>query len=69
MPCGRFKLHVHPQRRLPGPVVLRAAEFVLAEHFGADETGDALPRRQAKTVAALKVTCGERSVDAVASRT
>jgi hypothetical protein len=69
MPRGRLKLHVYPQRRLPGPVVLRAPEFVLAEHFGADETGDALSRRQAKTVSALKVPCGERGVDAVARRT
>jgi len=69
MPRGCFKLHVHPQRRLPGPVVLAEPEFVLAEHFGADETGDALPRRQAKTVPALQVPCGERGVGAVAHLT
>jgi hypothetical protein len=63
---GRLSLHIYPQRRLPGPAVLAEPEFVLAEHLGADETGDALPRRQAEAVPALQVPCGERGVDAVA---
>jgi hypothetical protein len=66
MTRGRLTLHIYPQRRLPGPAVLAEPEFVLAQHLGADETGDALPRRQAEAVPALQVPCGERGVNAVA---